>query len=56
MNIDYDFYWTTPQGVTAISHGTITEEELEELVERKERENHSGDSELESISFTDVKM
>jgi polyribonucleotide nucleotidyltransferase len=34
----------------------FTEEELEELVERKERENHSSDLELESISFTDVKM
>jgi len=42
MEIKYDAYWKSENGGTRISHGTITEADLDEIIERKEREEWAG--------------
>jgi len=36
MEIKYDAYWKTDKDTTRITHGVLTEEDLEEAVRRKE--------------------
>ena len=52
MEIKYDAYWKSENGGTRISHGTITEADLDEIIERKEREEWAGAEGLEFYSAT----
>jgi hypothetical protein len=42
MEIKYDALWYDEKGNTRISHGTITEADFQEIIERKERDEWAG--------------
>lgn len=52
MEIKYDVYWKTEKGHTRITHGTISDSELQDMIERKEREECSGVEDWEFDSAT----
>lgn len=48
MHIKYDVYWEDENGNTRITHGVITDGDLQNIIEHKEREECGG---VEDWSF-----
>lgn len=58
MEIKYDAYWKTEKGHTRLTHGVITDADLEEIIERKERDESSQveDWEFDSATIDNISM
>ena len=56
MEIKYDAYWQVDGRIKRITHGIITDADLQEIIERKEREECGGldDMEFESSSVESI--
>lgn len=59
MEIKYNAYWKTDEDTTRITHGVLTEEDLEEAVRRKEDRRASIDHmpvRFSSVNWDGVKL
>lgn len=58
MELKYDAYWKTDRDTTRITHGVLTEEDLEDAVRRKEDRDSIGHMPVRfsSVNWAEVKL